>query len=125
MPSAVPGATPAGAAATGASGAPAGLGPTALPSAVFVGEACAPERNTGPAPAVNGLTLFCIPGPGGITAGGLGRWATRPPAATQASPQVGGSCQPGDVGRLVRDPGGRPLSCLRDPNGALSWSDVS
>ncbi|MCK9894354.1 hypothetical protein [Frankia sp. AgB32] len=117
-------ATPTPAAAAPEAGGAAGV-PTALPSAVFVGEACAPDQNTGPAPAVNGLTLFCIPDTSGVSAGGLGRWATQPPVATQASPQVGGTCQQADMGRLVRDPSGRPLSCLRDPNGALSWSDVS
>ncbi|WP_163552231.1 hypothetical protein [Candidatus Frankia alpina] len=118
-----PGASPAAGAAGG--GAAATAVPTPQPSAVFLGEACAPGRNKAPATAVNGLALFCVPDDGGGSAAG-GRWSTEPPPSSAQSPlQEGGSCEPADVGRVLRDSAGRPVSCLRDPNGMLSWSDVS
>ncbi|WP_261559415.1 hypothetical protein [Frankia tisae] len=123
-----PGASPAAGAAGGggeAGGAAATAVPTPQPSAVFLGEACAPGRNKAPATAVNGLALFCVPDDGGGSAAG-GRWSTEPPASSaQSPPEEGGSCEPADVGRVLRDSAGRPVSCLRDPNGMLSWSDVS
>ncbi|WP_161983120.1 hypothetical protein [Candidatus Frankia alpina] len=118
-----PGASPAAGAAGG--GAAATAVPTPQPSAVFLGEACAPGRNKAPATAVNGLALFCVPDDGGGSAAG-GRWSTEPPTSSaQSPPQEGGSCEPADVGQVLRDSAGRPVSCLRDPNGMLSWSDVS
>ncbi|WP_261568099.1 hypothetical protein [Frankia gtarii] len=124
-----PGASPAAGAAGGGGGAGGGAAATAVPtpqpSAVFLGEACAPGRNKAPATAVNGLALFCVPDDGGGSAAG-GRWSTEPPTSSaQSPPEEGGSCEPADVGRVLRDSAGRPVSCLRDPNGMLSWSDVS
>ncbi|WP_157891935.1 MULTISPECIES: hypothetical protein [Frankia] len=137
---AAPGASPAPGAAGGGGGAAAAtMVPTPQPSAVFLGEACAPGRNKAPATAVNGLVLYCVPDDGagssaggaGTSAGGAGssaggRWSTEPPTSSvQPPPEEGGSCQQADVGRVLRDSAGRPVSCLRDPNGLLSWSDVS
>ncbi|MCM3926417.1 hypothetical protein ND748_32700, partial [Frankia sp. AiPs1] len=86
----------------------------------------------GPAPAADGLLERRGGGGGGGPPGGgggpppHGRWSTEPPTSSaQSPPEEGGSCQPTDVGRVLRDSAGRPVSCLRDPNGLLSWSDVS
>jgi hypothetical protein len=122
-----------GPAGSGGSGAGGGVAaptvPVPQPSAVFVGEACVPGRNPDPAAAVNGLVLYCVPDESGSGSGGGGaggRWSTQaPPPPTQVTPQEGGLCQQADVGRIVPNQAGRPLSCLRDPNGALTWSDVS
>ncbi|ORT94694.1 hypothetical protein UK99_15520 [Frankia casuarinae] len=114
---------------SGTSAAPDGVAslpvPTPRASSVFVGEACSPAEDTSPATAVNGLVLFCAP-VGGTGPAGIGRWSTEPPApAPVVRPDEGGNCDPEDVGRIVQDSAGRPVSCLRDPTGTLTWSDIS
>ncbi|MCK9875087.1 hypothetical protein MXD59_04690 [Frankia sp. Ag45/Mut15] len=96
--------------------------PVPLPSAVFLGEACNPRRNTGPAAAINGLALYCAPDE---SSGAGGRWSTEAPSSTPTRPRQGNICEQADVGRIVPDASGRPLTCLQDPTGSLSWSDVS
>lgn len=99
--------------------------PSIQPSPVFVGEACAPERDTGPAFAVNGLVLYCVPAAGG-SSGPPGRWSVYPPREQSVPrPEPGTECDPSDVGRIITDAQGRPVTCLREPNGELRWSDVS
>ncbi|MCM3883017.1 hypothetical protein [Frankia sp. R82] len=103
-------------------GAGGPTGPVPQPSAVFLGEACDPHRNTGSAAAINGLALYCTPDESSTVGG---RWSTEPPSSGPSRPRQGSTCARADVGRIVRDQAGRPLTCLQDPNGSLSWSDVS
>lgn len=131
-----PPAAPGTAASSGDPGSGAGAGasegpatpsvPVPQPSPVFLGEACAPVTDTAPAMAVNGLMLYCVPPVGAAAALEAGRWSTEPPdSASQPRPEEGGTCSQADVGRVVPDAAGRPVSCLRDPTGALTWADVS
>ncbi|CAO5192928.1 Collagen triple helix repeat protein [Frankia sp. AiPs1] len=112
----------AGSGGAGSVGAGASTVPTPVPSAVFLGEACDPAHTTDPATAVNGLVLYCSPDDSSSVGG---RWSTAPPSSAATRPAQGGDCDPRDVGRIVRGASGRPLICLRDPTGSLSWSDVS
>ncbi len=111
-----------GAAGPGAATSSGPAAPVPLPSAVFLGEACNPRRNTGPAAAINGLALYCAPDE---SSGAGGRWATEAPSSAPTRPRQGNICEQADVGRIVPDASGRPLTCLQDPTGSLSWSDVS
>ena len=95
------------------------------PSPVFVGEACSPQRDVYPAYAINGLVLYCVPSEEGPV-GSLGRWSAEPPQPQQPQqPESGAVCDPEDVGRIVQDAEGRPVACMREPNGELRWADVS
>ncbi len=104
--------------------------PSVAPSPVFLGEACDPDRDSEPAMAVNGLVLHCVQVPEpeitGAAPSGVGRWSPGPPSqGNPTGPEPGGECDPADVGKVVPGAGGRPLSCLREPDGAMRWADVS
>lgn len=102
--------------------------PSVAPSPVFLGEACDPDRDSEPATAVNGLVLYCaqVPEITGADPSGVGRWSPGPPSqGTPTGPEPGGECDPADVGKVVPGADGRPLSCLREPDGAMRWADVS
>ncbi|WP_154677165.1 hypothetical protein [Parafrankia discariae] len=128
--------TPAGPSARTTPGAPA-AGPTGpvvpdlpsvAPSPVFLGEACVPGHDVEPAVAVNGLVLYCAPEPGGAGAGSAtaGRWSPEEPTqSTRSRPEPGSECDPVDVGQIVPGADGRPVTCLREPDGGMRWADVS
>jgi hypothetical protein len=111
---------PAGAGASAGAGAPAP--PAAQASPVFVGEACAPDQHGGPQLAVGGLVLYCVPAADSAAGG---RWSAQSPQTTTARPVPGTECDSSQAGKIFEDPGGRPVACLREPDGGFRWADVS
>jgi hypothetical protein len=91
-------------------------------SPVFVGEACAPDLYPDPQLAVSGLVLYCVPMPG---SGPGGRWSPQSPQSVTVRPQPGAECDSSQVGKIFQDPSGRPVACLREPDGGFRWADVS
>lgn len=124
---------PAGASGTpggSASGSPADASeqatiPAVAASPVFLGEPCAPAQDSAPATAINGLTLFCVPQSGAAGAAGLGSWSDNPPKKQPTGPAPGAECTSSDLGQVQQDQTGRPVACLREPNGDLRWADIS
>ncbi|WP_045876966.1 hypothetical protein [Pseudofrankia sp. DC12] len=121
-----------GAAAGTASGGPGGsdasepaASPNVAASPVFVGEPCQPSQDSTPQAAINGLTLFCVPVAGAAGSAGLGAWSDSPPKPQPSGPAPGSECASSDLGQVQRDPSGRPIACLREPNGDLRWADIS
>jgi hypothetical protein len=116
---------PAGGGASPGAGASAGAGapppPEAQASPVFVGEACAPDQHSGPQLAVGGLVLYCVPAADSAAGG---RWSAQSPQTT-ARPVPGTECDSSQAGKIFQDPGGRPVACLREPDGGFRWADVS
>jgi len=106
-----------------ASAAATPTAPIVSASPVFVGEPCAPELDTAPAVAINGLTLYCAPPSAG--AAGPGSWSNLPPQQQQQGPAPGAECDSSDAGQVQKDPSGRPVACLREPNGEFRWADIS
>ncbi len=107
------------------SGDASGGSPAADPanrlSTVFVGEPCVPERDTAARQAINGLALYCE-----RTDSGQPRWGpASPPPSDPAAPVPSAECAVTDTGRVVQGANGRPIVCLRDPDGNLRWGDVS
>jgi hypothetical protein len=127
----------AGAGASGtsggtASGSPGGsdaseqaTSPAVAASPVFLGEPCAPTQDSAPATAINGLTLFCVARSGAAGAAGLGSWSNNPPKQQPTGPAPGAECTSSDLGQVQQDQTGRPVACLREPNGDLRWADIS
>ncbi|OHV39588.1 MULTISPECIES: hypothetical protein [Pseudofrankia] len=111
----------AGATPSGESGAP--TAPNVSASPVFVGEPCAPSLDTAPAIAINGLLLYCAPPATGSN--GLGSWSDAPPEQQQQGPTPGAECDSSDMGQVQQGPSGRPVACLREPNGEFRWADIS
>jgi hypothetical protein len=105
------------------SGEPAS--PAVAASPVFVGEPCAPSQDTAPQLAINGLLLYCVPQGGTQSPTGLGTWSDSPPKQQPTGPAPGAECSTSDVGQVQQDPSGRPVACLREPNGELRWADIS
>ncbi|ABW16592.1 hypothetical protein Franean1_7273 [Parafrankia sp. EAN1pec] len=100
--------------------------PSVAPSPVFLGEACVPGRDEEPAVAVNGLVLYCVPGEAGTGSAVSGRWSPEAPAqSTRSRPEPGSECEPADAGQIVPGADGRPVTCLREPDGGMRWADVS
>jgi hypothetical protein len=90
---------------------------------VFVDEPCDPAT-PGPRPAINGLSLYCVPGD--ATAPGGAAWATqRPSPPPPPSKSPGGTCNASDAGAHALSSLGRPLECLQDADGRYRWADVS
>jgi hypothetical protein len=118
--SASPGAGGPGAGSSAGAGAPAP--PAAQASPVFVGEACAPDQHSGPQLAVGGLVLYCVPTTGSAAGG---RWSAQSPQTTTARPVPGTECDSTQTGKIFQGTGGRPVACLREPDGGFRWADVS
>lgn len=115
-PPAAPSATPTQPKASGRAATP-----TAQATPVFVDEPCDPGADPGPQVAINGLTLYCVGNEAGVPV-----WATAPPPSPSPAPQTKGSiCDSRDRGKVVQGGDGRPLECLRDPDGRYRWVDVS
>ncbi|MDT3446306.1 hypothetical protein [Pseudofrankia sp. BMG5.37] len=104
-------------------GSEASAKPNVSASPVFVGEPCAPGQDTAPAIAINGLTLYCAPPTPGSN--GLGSWSDVPSQQQQQGPAPGAECDSSDMGHVQQDPSGRPVACLREPNGEFRWADIS
>jgi len=119
-----PGAT-GDAASTDAAGTDQAAVPDVAATSVFVGEPCLPSQDTAPAPAINGLTLFCVPATGPAAATSLGAWSDTPPQQKPTGPAPGTACTSSDLGQVHQDSAGRPVTCLREPNGDLRWADIS
>ncbi|WP_175648266.1 hypothetical protein [Protofrankia sp. BMG5.30] len=91
------------------------------PPAVFVGQPCVPARDIAPRQAINGLILYCQQ-----TDPGQPRWGlASPPPPDPAAPVPNAECTVTDTGQVVQGANGRPVICLRDPDGNLRWGDVS
>ncbi|WP_131788171.1 hypothetical protein [Protofrankia symbiont of Coriaria ruscifolia] len=104
-----------------ASGGSPAAGPANRSFPVFVGQPCVPQRDTAARQAINGLALYCE-----RTDAGQPRWGlASPPPPDPAAPAPSAECAVTDTGRVVQGANGRPVVCLRDPDGNLRWSDVS
>jgi hypothetical protein len=99
---------------------PLGGGPSASATPVFVDEPCDARSDTKPQAALRGLTLYCSGGSGEPV------WGTQPPTSPSPAPSnPGSSCDGSQNGAYARSAQGRPLECLRDPDGRYRWVDVS
>jgi len=101
----------------------ASAAPTPIASPVFVGEPCAPDQDTAPATAINGLTLYCAASSPGSN--GQGSWSDVPSQQQQQGPTPGAECDSSDLGHVQQDSSGRPVACLREPSGEFRWADIS
>lgn len=108
---------------TGPSTSDASAAPTPIASPVFVGEPCAPDQDTAPATAINGLTLYCAASSPGSN--GQGSWSDVPSQQQQQGPTPGAECDSSDLGHVQQDSSGRPVACLREPSGEFRWADIS
>jgi hypothetical protein len=108
--------------ATGGSPTEAPAGPNLDASPVFEGEPCEANTDTAPQTAINGLMLYCNPA---ASPSQPGSWADSPPTPSPTGPAQGTRCTSADVGQVEVDPAGRPVSCLRQPDGDLQWADIS
>jgi len=99
--------------------------PDVAATPVFVGEPCLRSQDTAPASAINGLTLFCVPATGPAATADLGAWSYTPPQQKPTGPAAGTECSSSDLGQVQQDSAGRPVTCLREPNGDLRWADIS
>lgn|GEM_PF-3255445 len=108
---------------TGPSTTDASAAPTPVASPVFVGEPCAPDQDTAPATAINGLTLYCAASSPGSN--GQGSWSDVPSQQQQQGPTPGAECDSSDLGHVQQDSSGRPVACLREPSGEFRWADIS
>ncbi|WP_250284505.1 hypothetical protein [Frankia sp. CiP1_Cm_nod2] len=105
----------------GLTDAPPGSDSSHWSPTVFVGQPCVSARDVAPRQAISGLILYCQQ-----TDTGQPRWGLAGPSPPDpAAPVPNAECTVTDTGQVVQGANGRPVVCLRDPDGNLRWGDVS